>query len=96
MRCPLTRFALDDAAHRREQIDLSPKGRSEVTRSARFNQKPSCARDPVGLALGIIAVESGLPATFLHQRKHGVDRRGCDLDEAAHFLDRGHERIDLE
>ena len=26
---PLTRFAPDDAAHRREQIDLSPLGRGE-------------------------------------------------------------------
>ena len=48
-----------------------------------------------GLALGIIAVESRLPATFLYQRKHRVDRWCCDLDEAAYFLDGGDERIDL-
>jgi hypothetical protein len=29
---PLTRFALDDAPHRQEQIDLSPAGRGEVRR----------------------------------------------------------------
>ena len=46
------------------------------------------------LALGI-AVESSLPATFLYQRKHRVDRRCCDLDEPAHFLDGGDECIDL-
>jgi hypothetical protein len=48
-----------------------------------------------GLALGIIAVESSLPATFLYQRKHRVDRWCCDLDEAAHFLDGGDECVDL-
>jgi hypothetical protein len=48
-----------------------------------------------GLALGIIAVESSLPATFLYQRKHRVDRWCCDLDEAAQFLDGGDECIDL-
>jgi hypothetical protein len=30
---PLTRFALDDASHRQEQIDLSPQGRGEPERS---------------------------------------------------------------
>jgi hypothetical protein len=48
-----------------------------------------------GLALGIIAVESSLPAAFLYQRKHRVDRWRSDLDEAAHFLDGGDECIDL-
>ena len=47
------------------------------------------------VALGIIAVESSLPPTFLYQRKHRVDRWCCDLDEAAHFLDGGDECIDL-
>ena len=54
------------------------------------------AEESPGLALGTIAVESSLPATFLYQRKHGVDRRCCDLDEAAHFLDGGDECIDLQ
>src|SRR6202043_1799326 len=54
------------------------------------------AEESPGLALGTIAVESSLPATFLYQRKHGVDRRCCDLDEAAHFLDGGNECIDLQ
>jgi hypothetical protein len=49
-----------------------------------------------GLALSIIAVESSLPATFLYQSKHRVDRWCCDLDEAAHFLHGGDECIDLE
>jgi hypothetical protein len=49
-----------------------------------------------GLALGIIVVESSLPATFLYQSKHRVDRWCCDLDEAAHFLDGGDECIDLQ
>src|ERR1700731_123317 len=49
-----------------------------------------------GSAPGIIAVESSLPATFLYQRKHRVDRWCCDLDEAAHFLDGGDECIDLQ
>jgi hypothetical protein len=56
---------------------------------------PCLAEESPGLALGIIAVESGLPATFLYQRKHRVDRWCCDLDEAAHFLDGGDECIDL-
>jgi hypothetical protein len=30
VRHPLTRFALDDASHRQEQIDLSPLGRGEL------------------------------------------------------------------
>ena len=47
------------------------------------------------LALGIIAVESSLPATSPYQRKHRVDRWCCDLDEAAEFLDGGDECIDL-
>jgi hypothetical protein len=50
---------------------------------------PCLAQEIPGLALGIIAVESSLPATFLYQRKHRVDRWCCDLDEAAHFLDGG-------
>jgi hypothetical protein len=38
--CPLTRFALDDASHRQEQIDLSPPGRGEVNAPTdRVNQK---------------------------------------------------------
>ena len=41
-------------------------------------------------------VESSLPATFLYQCKHRVDRGRRDLDEAAHFLDGGDECIDLE
>jgi hypothetical protein len=53
------------------------------------------AQESPGLALGIIAVESSLPATFLYQRKHRVDSWCCDLDEAAHFLDGGDECIDL-
>jgi hypothetical protein len=53
------------------------------------------AEESPGLALGTIAVESSLPATFLYQRKHGVDRRCCDLDEAVDFLDGGDECIDL-
>jgi hypothetical protein len=57
---------------------------------------PSCsAQESPGLALGIIAVESGLPATFLYQREHRIDRWCCDIDHAAQFLDRGDERIDL-
>jgi hypothetical protein len=53
-------------------------------------------RGKPGLALSIIPVESSLPATFLYQRKHHVDRWCCDLDEAAHFLDGGDECIDLQ
>jgi hypothetical protein len=53
------------------------------------------AEEGPGLALGIIAVESSLPATFLYQRKHRVDRWCCDLNEAAQFLDGGDECIDL-
>jgi hypothetical protein len=56
---------------------------------------PATSLESPGLALGIIAVESSLPATFLYQRKHRVDRWCCDLDEAAHFLDGGDECIDL-
>ena len=54
------------------------------------------AEESPGLAQGIIAVESSLPATFLYQRKHRVDRWCCDLYEAAQFLDGGDECIDLE
>jgi hypothetical protein len=54
------------------------------------------AEESPGLAQGIIAVESSLPATFLYQRKHRVDRWCCDLHEAAQFLDGGDECIDLE
>src|ERR1700730_10350679 len=57
---------------------------------------PCLAQESPELALGIIAVESSLPATFLYQRNHRVDRRCCDLDEAAHFLDGGDECIDLQ
>ena len=53
------------------------------------------AEESPGLALGIIAVESSLPATFLYQRKHRVDRRRCDPHEAAQLLDGGNECIDL-
>ena len=42
VRRPLTRFALDDASHRQEQIDLSPLGRGEANPlTDRFNQKAS-------------------------------------------------------
>src|SRR5271166_4194387 len=54
------------------------------------------AQESPGLAQGIIAVESSLPATLLYQRKHRVDRWCCDLHEAAQFLDGGDECIDLE
>jgi hypothetical protein len=54
------------------------------------------AEESPGLAQRIIAVESSLPATFLYQRKHRVDRWCCDLHEAAQFLDGGDECIDLE
>jgi hypothetical protein len=57
--------------------------------------RPYLAEESPGLALGIIAVESSLPATLLHQGKHRVDRWCCDLDEPAHFLDGGDECIDL-
>src|SRR5579862_6526273 len=43
----------------------------------------------------VVAIESGLPTALLHQGKHRVDRRCCDLDEATHFLDGGDECIDL-
>jgi hypothetical protein len=36
-----------------------------------------------------MSVESSLPATFLYQCKHRVDRWYCDIDEAAHCLDGG-------
>ncbi len=39
---PLTPFALDDASHRQEQIDLSPLGRgNRAARTGRFHQKSS-------------------------------------------------------
>jgi hypothetical protein len=57
---------------------------------------PCLAQESPGSALGIIAVKSSLPASFLYQRKHRVDRWCRDLDEAAHFLDGGHECIDLQ
>src|SRR5271156_1184354 len=66
------------------------------TRVAAARGRPVSRRKAPGLALGIIAVETSLPATFLCQRKHRVDRWGCDLDEAAHFLDGGNECIDLQ
>jgi hypothetical protein len=53
------------------------------------------AGESPGSALGIIAVESSLPATFLNQRKYHVDRWCCDLDKTAQFLDGGDECIDL-
>src|ERR1700722_2179932 len=54
------------------------------------------AQESPGLALGIIAVQSSLPAPFLYQRKHRVDRWCCDFDEVAYFLDGGDECIDLQ
>src|SRR6185437_10787004 len=39
---PLTRFALDDASHRQEQIDLSPLGRGETPKQS--NLISSCPR----------------------------------------------------
>jgi hypothetical protein len=56
---------------------------------------PCFVQESPGLALSIIAVESSLPAAFLYQRKHRVDRWCWDLDEAAHFPDGGDECIDL-
>ena len=54
------------------------------------------AEESPGLALVNIAVDSSLPATFLYQRKHGVDRWCCDPDEAAQSLHSGDECIDLQ
>lgn len=59
-------------------------------------ESPCLTPEDPGLAPSIIAVESRLPATLLHQRKHRVDRRRCDLDEPTHFLDGGDEGIDLQ
>ena len=56
---------------------------------------PATSLDRPSLALGIIAVESSLPATFLYQRKNRVDRWCCDVDEASEFPDGANERIDL-
>src|ERR1700733_8480944 len=54
------------------------------------------AEDSMGLALGIMTVDSSLSATFLDQRKHCVDRWRYDPNEAAHFLDGGDECINLQ
>jgi hypothetical protein len=47
------------------------------------------------LALWVLIIESSLPAAFLHQRKHRVNRWCCDFEESPHFLDGSNECIDL-
>jgi hypothetical protein len=44
----------------------------------------------------IIAIDSCLPATFLCQGQHCINRWRCDTNETIHFLHGGDDFIDFE